>query len=254
MPTITPTPNADTGGAADATEVRPTAPAETPAWPLSRKIGTGLAGIGALLGVLLALAGVALIGVHGFGRDGDGYYNSGTERLQSDRFAISAEHLDLGTDPGGPAPADLVGDLRIEATSTDGEKLFVGIAPTADLERYLREVGHSELADFDGGVPTYEQHPGDSRPKPPGAEDFWAASSQGPGEQRLEWEVSDGVWSLVVMNADGSRGIVADARAGVQIGWLLWAGIGLATVGAILAAGATALIVSARRRASASRS
>ena len=38
----------------------------------------------------------------------------------------------------------------------------------------------------------------------PGKQRIWAASAQGAGAQALTWDVADGDWSVVVMNADGS--------------------------------------------------
>jgi hypothetical protein len=60
----------------------------------------------------------------------------------------------------------------------------------------------------------YREHAGDSRPVPPAQEDFWAASAQGAGTQSMTWKVRDGSWSVVVMNADGSRGVDAGVSAG----------------------------------------
>ncbi|MBA2360565.1 MAG: hypothetical protein H0V79_06475 [Actinobacteria bacterium] len=43
---------------------------------------------------------------------------------------------------------------------------------------------------------------------------FWAASTTGAGEQTLEWEPEDGSLNIVVMNADGSRGVAAELSIG----------------------------------------
>ncbi len=63
--------------------------------------------------------------------------------------------------------------------------------------------------------------------EPPGTQRFWAASAQGPGVQRLEWELESGRWAVVVMNADASRGVGADVSVGVKVDWVLPLGIGL---------------------------
>ena len=49
---------------------------------------------------------------------------------------------------------------------------------------------------------------------------IWAASEQGSGKQTLNWEIEDGDWSVVVMNADGSAGVDADISAGAKIPFL----------------------------------
>jgi hypothetical protein len=50
------------------------------------------------------------------------------------------------------------------------------------------------------------------------------------------------------MNPDGSAGLAVEADAGVEIGWLIWVGLGLTLVGLVMVAGFIALIVSTRRR------
>ncbi len=40
---------------------------------------------------------------------------------------------------------------------------------------------------------------------PPTAQHFWAVSASGVGQQTVTWEVREGDWSVVLMNADGSR-------------------------------------------------
>ena len=88
-------------------------------------------------------------------------------------------------------------------------------------------------------------------PDRPAAERIWAARSQGPGVQRVDWDAASGVWSAVVMNADASRAVSVEADVGVKIDWLLWVGIGLAIVGAIGVAIAIWLIIVISRRAAA---
>jgi hypothetical protein len=85
---------------------------------------------------------------------------------------------------------------------------------------------------------------GDRRPAPPGEQRIWAASVQGAGTQTLEWDVEDGDWSLVVMNADGSRGVDAEVEAGAKVPFLNeigWTAIGSGAVLMLAAAGLLAL-------------
>ncbi len=43
---------------------------------------------------------------------------------------------------------------------------------------------------------------------------------QGAGEQSLVWDVEEGNWSVVVMNADGSAGVDAGVSVGASVSFL----------------------------------
>ncbi len=198
---------------------------------VSRGIGVGFTSLLGLFGVLLTLGGVALIGVHGFARDDDGYYSTETEQLISDGYAVSTAELDLAGDGNGFGVEDLGASLRVNATSTNDEPVFIGIASQDDAERYLSGVDHSVVTDFGNGGPEYNELDGSKPSVRPGAQDIWVASSQGSGEQRVEWEPDNGRWAAVAMNADASRGVDIDVDAGARVSWLIWVGIGLTLIG-----------------------
>jgi hypothetical protein len=42
----------------------------------------------------------------------------------------------------------------------------------------------------------------------------------------LLWKLRSGTWSVVVMNADGSRDVAATIGVGVKVPGLLWVGSG----------------------------
>jgi len=212
-------------------------------------IGLVVSSITALVGTLMLLGGLALIAAHGFARDDDGYYSTDDERLSTSTYAISTDEIDLGADPAGPAPEDLLGTLRIRAEATGGEPLFLGIGRTDAVERYLDGVRHARLTDFGGGRADYDEQPGGAPDRRPGAERFWVAESQGAGERSVDWDVQTGVWTVALMNADASRGIDADASVGIEISWLIWVGVGLAVVGLLLAATGVVLIIVLSRHA-----
>ncbi len=83
---------------------------------------------------------------------------------------------------------------------------------------------------------------------PPADQTFWAASATGAGEQTLEWEPEDGSWSVVVMNADGSRGVAADLSIGGELDPLIWIAVGLLLGGGLFAAAAALAITAGVRR------
>ena len=55
--------------------------------------------------------------------------------------------------------------------------------------------------------------------------------------------MESGDWTVVVMNADASRGVDLDARLGIKVDWLLPALIGLLVAGLVLLAGGATLVI-----------
>jgi hypothetical protein len=64
----------------------------------------------------------------------------------------------------------------------------------------------------------------------------------------MTWPVQKGAWAVVIMNADGSRGVSSGVSVGAKLGFMRSLGIGLLIVGVILAAGGAAAIVMGMRR------
>jgi Domain of unknown function (DUF4389) len=195
-----------------------------------------------LLGLALVVGGAALLWANQALRDDDGYFTSDTERFQTPLRAISSENLDLGDVPGG---SDRWADLRIRAERPGGAPVFVGIGPRVEVEQYLAGVPHAVITDLDLDPfrATYEPRLGRRLPLPPATQDFWAARATGPGEQTLTWDVEDGDWQIVAMNADGSAPVVLDASLGVKISFVLGVAIGILVVGVLLLGGGIAMAV-----------
>jgi hypothetical protein len=92
----------------------------------------------------------------------------------------------------------------------------------------------------------YTRHAGNRHPASPEHAGIWAASSEGSGRQAIDWEIDDGDWSVVVMNADGSLGVDADIRAGASLPFLDelgWSAIGSGAFALIIGLGLIALAV-----------
>ena len=175
--------------------------------------------------VILASAGIGLGGGalavvdHGL-RDHDGFLMSGTTELTAGGYAIATTSITLDADvPSGFVPEDLLGSVKVTATSD--QPVFLGIARTADADAYLRGVDHATLTDF-ADHPVYENSSGGAPQTLPAASDIWVAKVTGTGTQELIWPARGGEWTLVMMNADGSRGVTADAKAGATVPALDW--------------------------------
>jgi hypothetical protein len=198
---------------------------------------------GLLAAGLLAVGGVALYGESE--KDGDGYLSTDSHHFTAGTHALASESLDVDLDGAGwLMDREDVGDVRVEVAPQGDEPVFVGIAPTDEVSRYLSGVAHTSVSDVDSWPfeADYEERAvaGEGKPAPPGDQRIWAASVQGAGTQTLEWDVEDGDWSVVVMNADGSRGVDAEVEAGAKVPYLSaigWTGIGTGAVLLIAAAG-----------------
>ena len=208
--------------------------------------------VSALLAAALIAGGIGLLWLDGK-KDDQGFVTTGAHTYTSSGSALVTENLDIDLD-GGEAVFDAdddFGSIRLKAESEDGRDLFVGIAPTKDVGAYLRGVAHTEVADVDYEPfdPTYREREGRRRAKPPAEAGIWAASTHGRGDRDLVWEVEDGDWSVVVMNADGSAGVDAEVDAGAKIPYIDtvgWAGVGAGGGFALLAA--TLFVLAFRRR------
>ena len=209
-----------------------------------------LGGIGVLVGLALMAAGGFLLWSDRTQRD-DGYLTTPTERFATPTYALTRTRLDAS-----PDGADWVlneswfGKVRIRGESPTGKTIFIGIGPQAEVARYLGSVAHASVQDldFDPFRVTYLKVAGGSPPAAPTDQSFWAASASGVGTQTLTWKVRDGDWSVVLMNADGSRGVAADVDLGAKLSFLLWVAIGVLIGGALVTAGSAGLIVLAARR------
>ena len=199
-----------------------------------------------VFGILGVLAGAALIAgatvILTEDRDDDGFFTSDQYAFAQPSRAIVSEDIELLTG----APSWLIDritdpvDLRIQGTSASDEGLFVGVAPTADVEIYLSGVAHHEVTslDFDGSSITsvdYQSIEGTAVPALPGSQGFWQASTEGATVQTLDWPLESGSWTFVLMNADASAGVDADLTLGakisnnVTISWIAMA-IGIVSV------------------------
>jgi hypothetical protein len=202
----------------------------------------------ALLAVGALTAGAALLWADGH-KGRDGYLSTSTERFHTNTSALATDDIDLNTDGPDWVTDDLLGRVRIRATSQTGKPIFVGIARTADVDAYLRGTSHTTVTDVDAAPfrASYRAHRG-GRPAPPALQRFWTVSSSGRGRQAVDWKVADGTWSVVVMNADGSPRVAAGVSAATDAPWLSGAGWVTVGGGALLAAIAGGLLYAGARR------
>ncbi len=192
--------------------------------------------VATLVGVALCVAGFALVLAHVTQRDSAGYYTTSVQHFDTSSYALTSG-VDLGQVSGERdwTFTHPVGTLRVRATPRGGQSLFVGIAPRSTVDGWLAGTAHEEVraANFGPFRVGRTLIRGSAVPGPPSAQTFWVASKQGVGTQTLRWPSQSGRWAIVVMNADGSRGVTTDVSVGAKTGLLLPLGIGFGLVGLV---------------------
>ena len=205
----------------------------------------GAAFVGLLALVLLAAGGLALW-ANGK-KDDDGYLTTKSERFATGTYALATDDLDIDSHgTGWLVDTDRYGKVRLKVQPRAGKPVFVGIARSDDVARYLDGTAHAELTDLstDPFRAQYQPHAGDAPATLPSQQRFWTASAQGAGQQKLTWNVEHGSWSVVVMNADGSRGVDARVSAGANVpilSTIAWGALGAGLVLLIAAGGLVAV-------------
>jgi hypothetical protein len=193
--------------------------------------------LAAVAAVALATAGTA-IWADRTQRDSNGYVSTSTHLYTSPGRAIATDKVTIGSE----VPEWIAGKVRLAASSSS-KPVFLGIARQADVDRYLEDTSYATASEesLDPFTVAYVPHAGNVNPGRPADQTFWAASTSG-GTHTLTWKLQPGEWSVVLMNADGSPGVSASISIGAELPWILWAGIGLALLGSLMAVTAAAMI------------
>lgn len=192
-----------------------------------------------LFGALgVGAAGGALAFADNTLRDDDGFLMSGERTLTTDTYALVSPNLQVDADvPGEYLPHALLGDAKVTATGNTDAPVFIGVAATSDVDAFLAGTLRDTVVDLDTRT-RYRTDGTTPPPTLPGSSDIWVAQASGAGTQEVTWPVEKGDWTLVVMNADGARGITADVAAGATvpaIDWLVPTLLVLAALGLLIA-------------------
>jgi hypothetical protein len=208
--------------------------------PRGLKLGLGI--VLAIIGVVLTVAGLALLAVVG----ADGRYTSPELEATSDGHALLFDAIFVEGDL--PISGTFATTLGADVTSDRGP-LFIGIAPTEDVARYLAGVPVDQVTELNvtGGELTTRSIAGDRTPEPPAGQPFWVARAGGAGTESIEWTLDRGEWTFVVMNADASAGLDVHGTATVELPALGAATIVVLVLGIPALVAGILLIVSALR-------
>ena len=202
------------------------------------KLGIGIPV--AIVGALLTLTGLIMLTVIGF----DGTVTTPRTTASTDTHAIVISAGFLDEDLAAIDEGENTLTLEVEGS---GSQLFVGVADAADVAAYLEGVPVAEGLElsYPGSSLIVRETGGRVEPTPPAEETFWTESVVGDGT--ITWELDEGSWSLVVMNADGTAGVEAIGTATVRIPLLGTAVAVILLIGVPLAIVGVVLIVSALR-------
>ena len=209
----------------------------------SGKVVLGVVGsVLALFGIALLVAGGVLLVVFGTQRDPDGFFTSDAADVSTDSYALTSTQMDLGGLRNDWFPASWLATIQLEASPESEAPVFVGIGPREDVSDYLQDVAHDEVIEISNSEATYRSRDGEAQPGLPSGQEFWTASTEGPGSQSLVWDIEPGQWTIVIMNADASPGLAADVSAGARSPWFT-VGIGVLLIGGFLSAGVGAIVL-----------
>jgi hypothetical protein len=181
-------------------------------------------------------------------RDPAGYVTTDVHAFSTGGSALATEPVELGN-PGVEwlYSSVVLGEVRIRVTPTNaGSSTFVGIGPSADVDRYLAGVSHTRISDF--WSESVQPVAGGTPSTPPEGQGFWVASTGGTGPQILTWEPANGSWSVVVMNADGKPPVDVTADLGATMPSLIGMAVASLVIGGVFLIGGVILIVVAIRR------
>jgi hypothetical protein len=205
-----------------------------------------------LVGAALALCSLALIATGGYllsaaNADG-GWLDLGHANFATDGYAVTTEPVDWSQQAYVLGNVDRV---RIRVTPTDANRpMFVGMARTDEVERYLHNVQHVTAHAAANYHVTYTTYQGQAPLTPPAHAVPWTAQATGTGAQTLEFvaQQQPGDQVVVVMNADGSGTVSGSAASMVTQPSLTWIGSSLLSGGIIIGVGAVLLVIRGARR------
>ena len=216
-------------------------------WTAGRVVLVVLGSIASLIGAGLLAAGIAAIVIDQTQRDAQGFLMSPSETFRSPGYAVVSQSARVNFAGQEWVARRILGTVKIQSESV--RPVFLGIGREADVDSYLAKVARSVVKEINR-KPRYDEEQGIAPSGPPSQQRFWVASASGPGKQALTWDPKSGNWVAVLMNANGSAGVEADAKIGAELDPLLGIGIGITVGGGLLLLlGALAIALGASRAA-----
>ncbi|GAB3744076.1 hypothetical protein GCM10027598_78050 [Amycolatopsis oliviviridis] len=215
-------------------------------WTRGRIVSVVLGVVLGLTSMGLLTGGATALWLDRFARDADGYLTTAVS-YRTETFALASERIRFARAADDSVPAlGALGDLRLTAVDVTGKAVFIGIARSDAVRRYLAGTPYATVTDLSSGAVI--THEGPDSPGPPETRDIWKAQSSGLGTRTVSWPDEPGDWTVVVMNADGSPVVDVRAEAGATVPMLSWYAWSLLLIGAAALAGAVAVVAVAVAR------
>src|SRR4051794_23993347 len=220
----------------------------TPTYDPAKAARTGRViggGILATTGAVVALGAGAILALGG----SDGTFSSGHRDVSTKTTALVSKPAKIN---GTQDVTNVLGhpSVRISADSVRTDRnLFIGVGPKAQVDRYLAGAPIDTVRDFSVEPWNLDKtaRQGTAKPKPPATQSFWVAKSAG-STAAIDWKVRDGNWRVVIMNADGSRGVATMSEFAVKIPHLATIALIALIDGLVALIGGIALIAMRSRR------
>jgi hypothetical protein len=205
-----------------------------------KALGITIGAMLAVTGLIVGGGGIAVISTIGT----DGKVSTGAQPFDASGAALVTKAADLRRPE---QVSDIVGAPRVQLQLQSAKPTFIGVGRAEDVERYLRGAPIDEISDFEVNPFKMKHHPraGSKRLAAPGSRSFWVAK----GSDALNWKAGSDEYRLVVMNADGSRGVSARGDASVTVPHTAAIAWSLVGGGLLLLLAGVATIVSARASA-----
>ncbi|MGW1342667.1 hypothetical protein ACWCOV_16585 [Kribbella sp. NPDC002412] len=216
-------------------------------WSAGRVIVTVIGIVVALMSAFGLIIGGTMLWLDQTQRDNAGYLTSDTVSIQTAGYALVSEDMTIEATPG--VPRRLLGDARLRVEAADGSPVFVGIARSSDVHRYLQGVDYSTVRSWYGSDrDQYVDHAGTAPSAAPTELSIWRVQADGTGTQSITWPVESGNWTIVVMSSDASAGVDVRLDLGATVPALDWLSIVvLVSAGAFFVLGVVATILAVPR-------
>ncbi|HET7243845.1 MAG TPA: DUF4389 domain-containing protein [Streptosporangiaceae bacterium] len=221
-----------------------------PGWTAGRIVSV-------VIGAVLVLCSLGMLGggagalwattVHRSG----GYVDLGTQTYRTTGHALASRQIELYTAAGGwDVAQSLFGTVRLRVTATEGTPVFAGIARAGAADRYLSGMAYATVTGTTRGHPSYLGHAGGAPAVLPARAGIWTVKAAGPGTQTLVWQVANGRWTVVAMNADATAPVSVRVNAAATLPALPWVATGLLIAGGVFLLAGVLLIAFPLRGAS----